>query len=129
METDRLDGHKRVLGILYLVSAGFTLLVLLLINTLLNLIFSFAFSDIDPDEQRVVELVMTLVQYIPLLVIVVYCIPSIIAGFGLLAKKSWATLMAMILGCFKLFSFPIGTAIGVYAIWIFAEEQKQSRTN
>lgn len=120
----RLDGHKKVLGILYVISATFTIFGMLLLNAFLAVIFSFALQEVDPDDQKIVESVLSIIQYVPVFVILVFSVPTLIAGIGLLTRKSWATILALIIGCLKLFSFPIGTAIGVYAIWIFSEEQK-----
>jgi hypothetical protein len=127
MDAQSLDGHKKVLGILYIISSSLTLVGLLLLNALLSLVFSFAFNEIDPDEQRVVDFVMAIVSYLPAILILFFVLPTLIAGIGLLAKQSWAMILSLIVGCLKLFSFPIGTAMGVYAIWIFAEDQKLSR--
>lgn len=127
MDAQRLDGHKKVLGILYIVSACFTILGMLVLNAILSLVFAFVFDEFDPEEKQIVELVMSIMAYIPGIVIAFIAVPTIIAGIGLLAKQSWGVILALIVGCFKLFSFPIGTAIGVYAIWIFAEDQKLSR--
>lgn len=124
---DALDSHKKVLGILYMISGTLTIVGMLILNAFLSVIFSFALQEVDPDEQKVVELVGAFVQYVPGFVILFFSVPTLIAGIGLLTRKSWATLFAVIVGCFKLFSFPIGTAIGVYAIWIYWEEQKLSR--
>jgi hypothetical protein len=63
-------------------------------------------------------------QVLPYLIIIFFSIPTLIAGVGLLTKQRWATLFALIMGCLKLFSFPIGTAIGIYAIWIYSEDHK-----
>jgi ABC-type sulfate transport system permease component len=129
MDAQRLDGHKKVLGILYVISSLLTALGMLILNALLSFVFSFAFQEIDPEEQRIVELVMGLMQYLPAIVIVLFVLPTLIAGIGLLTRQSWATLLALIIGCLKLFSFPIGTAIGIYAIWIFSEDQKLARAS
>jgi hypothetical protein len=127
MDAQSLDGHKKILGILYIISSSLTLVALLLLNALLSLVFSFAFNEIDPDEQKVVDFVMAIVSYLPAVLILFFVLPTLIAGIGLLAKQSWAMILSLIVGCLKLFSFPIGTAMGVYAIWIFAEDQKLSR--
>ncbi len=51
---------------------------------------------------------------------------NIIAGFGLLKYKSWARILAIILGIINLFAFPIGTALGIYTLWaMFNQETKQ----
>lgn len=128
MNAQQLDGHKKVLGILYIVSAAFTILGALLINALLSIIFSFAFEQADMEEQKIIDFVMALVAYLPTIIIFFFALPTLIAGIGLLSRQSWAMIFALIVGCLKLFSFPIGTAIGVYAIWIYAEDQKLSRS-
>lgn len=129
MDTQRLDGHKKVLGILYIMSAALTTLGALLINALLSLIFTFVFEQADPEEQRVMDFIMAITAYLPAIIIFVFALPTFIAGIGLLTKQSWAVIISLIVGCLKLFSFPIGTAIGVYAIWIFSEDQKLSRSS
>lgn len=128
METP-MDSHKKVLGILYMISGTLTLFGMLVLNAFLSVIFTFALQEVQPEEQKSVELLLSFLQYLPAFVIIIFSIPTLIAGVGLLTRKSWATLFAMIVGCFKLFSFPIGTAIGIYSIWIYAEEQKHIRSS
>ena len=129
MDSIKLDSHKKVLGILYVISAVLSMLGMLILNVFLSVIFSFAFREVDPEDRRIVEMVLSLVQYLPYIVIIVISIPTLIAGIGLLTRQSWAVLFAMIMGCFKLFSFPVGTALGVYAIWIYAEDRKLAAVN
>ncbi len=35
--------------------------------------------------------------------------------------------LLLIAGCISLLSFPIGTAIGVYTIWVFIEDNKAQK--
>ena len=52
-------------------------------------------------------------------------IPSIIAGWGLSKHKSWARTLTIVLAILSLPQFPVGTAIGIYALVIlFNEESK-----
>ena len=128
MDEIKLNGHKKVLGILYVISAMFTILGMIMLNAILSIVFSFVFNEIEPEEQRIMEMVLAIVQYVPAFVILFFSIPTLIAGIGLLTRQTWATIFALIMGCLKLFNFPIGTAIGVYAIWIYAEDQKLKNT-
>jgi hypothetical protein len=48
----------------------------------------------------------------------VMSIPSIIAGWGLSQRKSWARILTIILAILSLPQFPVGTAIGIYALVI-----------
>jgi hypothetical protein len=43
---------------------------------------------------------------------------GIIAGWGLLDRQSWARILAIILGFLSLLHFPLGTALGVYTLWV-----------
>lgn len=43
---------------------------------------------------------------------------SFLSGWGLLKRKSWARMLALVLAFLGLLSFPFGTALGVYTIWV-----------
>lgn len=50
-------------------------------------------------------------------------IPTLIAGFGLLKGKSWARILALIMGIFAFFNFPLGTLLGVYTFWVLTNTE------
>jgi hypothetical protein len=59
----------------------------------------------------------------------IMAIPSIIAGWGLSQHKAWARILTIILAILSLPQFPVGTAIGIYALVIlFNEESKRILT-
>jgi hypothetical protein len=123
-----MENHKRILGIIYIVSAVLLGLTALFLNVLFGLIFSFAAGQADHEDAAVLELVGKILEWLPTVIILCFAIPSLIAGIGLLNKAPWAMILALILGIFKLFSFPIGTAIGIYTIWVYAEDNKAMKT-
>lgn len=43
---------------------------------------------------------------------------GIAAGVGLLQRAHWARILALIMGFISLISFPFGTALGIYTIWV-----------
>jgi hypothetical protein len=43
---------------------------------------------------------------------------SILAAWGLLQRKHWARMLTLILAFLALLSFPLGTALGIYTIWV-----------
>lgn len=55
--------------------------------------------------------------------IVLLSVPGIIAGAGLLKFKQWARILALILGLLNLPSFPVGTALGIYTIWVLLDDE------
>ena len=57
--------------------------------------------------------------------IIVGAIFDFIAAYGLFNYRSWARILAIILGILNLFLFPIGTLLGVYTLWVmFNDETK-----
>lgn len=40
------------------------------------------------------------------------------AGWGLWHRQGWARILALILGILALLHFPLGTALGIYTLWV-----------
>ena len=59
------------------------------------------------------------------LTIAIGTIPSLIAGYGLLLKRSWVRIWVLIAGIVNLPSIPFGTGVGVYAIWFFVQDETE----
>ncbi len=58
---------------------------------------------------------------------------SFLAGVGLLTKQAWARILALVVGCVSLLNVPLGTALGIYTIWVLlgenGEEEYRARTS
>lgn len=119
-----MNQHKKVLGIIYIATACLQLLSILIAYLLLSTIVQFVKNEISSDQFWILELVVSILQIIPWIIVLFISIPSVLAGIGLLNNQPWAMVMALILGCIKLFWFPIGTAIGIYTIWVYVESKK-----
>ena len=50
-------------------------------------------------------------------------VPSLLAGFGLLREKNWGRVLAIIVSFFNLLWFPIGTALGIYGLWVLLRKE------
>lgn len=124
-----MESHKRILGILYIVSGSFQLVTLALVYVFLSSFFPFIAKEVDSNMSWVMDMIGSIVPGIFLLIILLFSLPSIIGGIAILQGKTWALMLLLIMGCFKLFSFPIGTALGVYTIWVYAESSKIDKAN
>jgi hypothetical protein len=63
-------------------------------------------------------------------IIVVPCVPGILAGYGLIKRYNWARTLALILAFLNLPGLPFGTALGIYGIWVlFNDETARVFTN
>jgi hypothetical protein len=48
---------------------------------------------------------------------------NIVGGIGILKRKNWARYLVMVLSVLDIFNFPIGTAFGIYCIWVLAKNE------
>jgi hypothetical protein len=47
------------------------------------------------------------------------------AGWGLLRREPWARMLTMVLSFIALLNFPLGTALGVYSLWVLLPAQSE----
>lgn len=122
-----MESHKRILGILFVISGILRIFGMLLAMTIFSAVFPFIAQEASADEIMVVEWIGRFLNIIGIIFIIFFAIPRLIAGIGLLNKKPWALTMALIWGCMGVFSFPIGTALCIYTIWVYVEDNKLKR--
>lgn len=59
------------------------------------------------------------------LLIALTTVPCLVAGYGLFVRRPWAGIVALIAGVLNIPAFPMGTAVGIYAIWVFLQDDAQ----
>ena len=107
--------HNKVIGIMHLIWGGinaFTLLILVPIFLgIIGLISS------DPKAPAGLGLLFGFLGLMFLFLALVVGLPSFIAGYAMLKRKSWAKVAGIISSCLCALSFPVGTALCVYTFW------------
>lgn len=79
----------------------------------------------DPEAIRVFAMFNTLTVFTAVVtgvLVIGLAIPSLVAGIGLLARKSWARNLGVVASVFMLFVIPIGTLVGGYAIFVLMQD-------
>jgi len=56
-------------------------------------------------------------------------LPAIITGLALLQRRLWARMSAMALGFVNLFIIPLGTALGIYTLWVLINDTTFSESS
>jgi uncharacterized membrane protein (DUF2068 family) len=72
----------------------------------------------DPEAVMILPLVAV---SIPTLMVAL-AIPGLIAGFGLLARKAWGRILAIVAAVLGLAGFPVGTLIGIYVLFVLMQD-------
>ena len=108
--------HLDVLGYLYLALGALGLLAALI--TFFVIVGGGQLAD-DPDAEAITSGFGTLIS----LFIALISLPNLLAGYGLLKRKSWARGLAIVLGFINLFNVPFGTALGIYTFWVLFKDE------
>ena len=54
---------------------------------------------------------------------IVWAVAHHVANRGLRSRKAWARSLALILAAFNLLLLPLGTALGLYTLWVLLHEE------
>ncbi len=73
---------------------------------------------VDGDGEALV--ILTAIAIPLMFFFVLFAVLDIVGGIGVLKRKNWARYLVMIHSVLDLFNFPIGTALGIYCIWVLA---------
>jgi hypothetical protein len=111
-----MEGHVKAVGALCI---GLSSLCILIGGFVFVVLSGIGFLAQDHDATMVLSTIGLIIAGI----LVVLSIPGIIGGIGLLNRREWARILVLILSAVQLFNFPIGTAIGVYSIWVLVQPE------
>jgi hypothetical protein len=59
------------------------------------------------------------------MLVLLLSVPSIIGGIGLLGFAPWAKILTIVISAFQLFNVPVGTALGIYGLWVLCSPESQ----
>ena len=118
------EQHNKYIAYTFFGHAGFQLLILLMIAVFFGLfISSIPGRPGVPGPPREMFAVMFGFMF---LFQMLFVAPSVVAGYGLLKKKSWARIMSIVAGVVGAMNVPIGTAACVYSLWFFLGDNWKS---
>jgi hypothetical protein len=66
--------------------------------------------------------ILGLIGIVGLLFFGLLALPGILAGYGLLKRKKWGQILGIVDGILSLLAFPIGTALGAYALFVLFQD-------
>jgi hypothetical protein len=110
-----LENHRRVLGILHLLWVGFA--VVLVGAATVFIAASGMLGDLTNEVWVPVAVSSTIAAMI-MGMIVLFFLPSLIGGYGILRGRPWARYWLMIAAVLNLLVIPFGTALAIYTLWV-----------
>ena len=117
-----MEKHINIVAALQIGLSIFNLLIAFLIFTVLKLVGGF----VDDANGATI---LSLIADVLAIVFIIISVPGILAGMGLYKRKEWARVLSLILSVIEIFSFPFGTAIGIYSIWVLIQPETITEFN
>jgi hypothetical protein len=117
-QSSRIAKHLSTLGIFWIILSVLRAIPGLFMLVLGHMRFPFMFMPIPEHFRAFLAPFLGAIG----LTISVFALAGIIAGWGLMARAPWARMLAIILGCIGLIHFPLGTALGIYTLWVLVPE-------
>jgi hypothetical protein len=123
--------HIRILGILNIIMGALVALVGCVVLIVAGGAATFVGAAIrngtygDADSAMAAPLIASIGIGIAIFFFVL-SLPCIIGGWGLINFKPWSRILMIIISVLDLFHVPLGTALGVYGLWVlFSEDARR----
>jgi hypothetical protein len=115
LDERELQLHLTILGWLHIIGSS-----LFLILAALGAVVMPALGAVAGDAEGTAVLAVLGTAFGVLMLVV--GLPGFLAGYGLLKRKSWARMLALVLAILNLVNFPIGTAIAIYTFLVLLQQ-------
>ena len=117
MTKSRLERHLQTLGTLWMSVGG-----LFLIPAVAIMVFGHGVRWVVHNHEPWPDVVQFLI-YVAGGSLTILAAGGVCVGLGLIQRRPWARISAIILGGLALFHPPFGTALGVYTLWVLLADE------
>ncbi|MCP4633876.1 MAG: hypothetical protein GY855_13195 [candidate division Zixibacteria bacterium] len=97
---------------------GLSIIGVLIAFTIALLLWGIGLSIHDHTAEMIISIIAPMIAVFA----AVTALPSIIGGIFLLKYKEWSRILVIIVSFIDLICFPIGTAVGVYSLWVLLND-------
>jgi hypothetical protein len=117
-----MKNHLKILGVFYLIFG------------MLGLVMAFLLFEVKTGRLMLparLSMFSSANGYVSVigLIFALESIPALVTGVALLKKILWARMSAIALGFLNLFIIPLGTALGIYTLWVLINDTTFSESS
>jgi hypothetical protein len=117
--------HVKVLAVLALVVGALSAIAALFSSVIFGGVAAAIGADPDPDKGIPLAIV-GLTGVVITIYLAVSSLLAIICGMGLLKLRRWGRIMGIVYAAMSLINFPLGTILGVYALWVLFNKETEA---
>jgi hypothetical protein len=119
---NRVQEHVRLVGILWMAYSALLVFAGIAVEIVAHTIFSGVGVFRQGPPQDISDWLRPLLTFVGGLILL-KAAAGFISGWGLLQREPWARAAALIVGFISLFNVPLGTALGIYTLWVLLPAQ------
>jgi len=121
----RVAEHIQLLGILHIVYSGLICIPGVILIVMSKFFFGLILQNVHNPPPFFIASIFALIGWLLLIRGAV----GVAAGIGLLQRAPWARILALVIAFLSLISFPFGTALGIYTIWVLLSSGAEEEYN
>jgi hypothetical protein len=115
--------HVKILGILHIVFGALGVFAAIVVLAVFGGIS--AFVNMSDRSSDLPAPILGIIGGFVVVLLLVLSLPGLIIGVGLLQFRSWARVAAIVLSALDLLQVPIGTALGIYGLWVLLNRETE----
>ena len=122
LRRSRVREHVRLVGILWMAYSALHAVGGVVVIMVAQVIFGRVIhipNGLPPEVTVWLRPILSFVGWL----LLVKAAAGLIAGWGLLQRQDWARTVALVVGFVALLNVPIGTALGIYTLWVLLPAQ------
>lgn len=119
-----MQTHVKVVGALYIVLSALGILVAIGVGAIFGMA-GMAGAATDGEDAAIALPILGITGGLVTAFLLVFSLPGLATGFGLLMFKPWARILGIVLSALQLLGFPVGTAIGIYSLWVLLNKDTE----
>src|ERR1700722_679038 len=122
LRRSRVREHVRLVGILWLAYSALHVVIGVVVLVVARTVFAHAMHLHPGPPPEVSVWLPPLLTFVRWLILAKAAL-GFFAGWGLLQREDWARTVALVVGFIALLSVPVGTALGIYTLWVLLPSQ------
>jgi hypothetical protein len=121
-----MQTHVKVLGVLFLALSALGLLAAVFVILALGGVAGIVGVAAEPGDAAIALPILGFAATTAATILLALSLPGLITGWGLLNYKPWARILGIVLSALNLINFPIGTALGIYGLWVLVSKETEA---
>jgi hypothetical protein len=121
-----MESHIKILGILHVIMGSLGLLAAVIVLVVFGGIAGVVTTADNSTGVGVTVPILGAIGGFAAIVILIFSLPGLIGGIGLLMKASWSRVYMIVISALHLLHIPLGTALGIYGLWILTKPETEA---